>query len=314
MEMDLKVRDSTLKYLRQSVTEAKSLYDEDKEQPSENAPAGIDAGFDNLLTAQRAKKRQWQESSDVEDPDSDASQPVSSPTRGRRHRSSAYERRQEDEDEGFTRIDDVSQTVESNTNPEPEGPSQSTQATNASSSSLSSLTSLLKPVSIPPTQSYLSSVPTPPAYLPDTFLLQNVPLPKSIRKPTSTQTQARTNRTPNKAPSVKPSKIGKSIAQGRAHYIVRNKGPGLPALVDIPITRKATYKSWLQLTGAQHGVMTWLSIIRQKDGKEVTIESEAKMISTEEEWRKAHNELLGMAAGIKVELELFRTAEEPTSS
>jgi len=50
MEMDSKIRNTTLTYLRQSLTEAKSLYDKDKEQLSENAPTSSDARFDDLLT------------------------------------------------------------------------------------------------------------------------------------------------------------------------------------------------------------------------------------------------------------------------
>jgi len=48
--MDSKIRNATLTYLRQSLTKAKSLYDNDKEQLLENAPTSSDARFDDLLT------------------------------------------------------------------------------------------------------------------------------------------------------------------------------------------------------------------------------------------------------------------------
>jgi len=50
MEIDSKIRNAILIYLRQSLTKAKSLYNKDKEQLSENTPASSDARFNNLLT------------------------------------------------------------------------------------------------------------------------------------------------------------------------------------------------------------------------------------------------------------------------
>jgi len=50
MEIDSKIRNAILIYLRQSLTEAKSLYDEDKKQLSENTPTSSDTRFDDLLT------------------------------------------------------------------------------------------------------------------------------------------------------------------------------------------------------------------------------------------------------------------------
>jgi len=50
IEIDSKIRNTTLIYLRQSLTKAKSLYDEDKKQLLENTPTSSDTRFNNLLT------------------------------------------------------------------------------------------------------------------------------------------------------------------------------------------------------------------------------------------------------------------------